>query len=602
MSEAVEHLLRSGLHGRDAERRLVEKQLGMAITRETWSNLVQRTKRELGVTDSTQDFKGLLEWLQREIRKDSAVARYRVSGDVGYEVDGVFYMSADMVYHLGRNGTVLVMDTTFKTNRFHWPLLLVCGINEHGQTILLAVALLHHQTTDAFTWALQQMKGSVSEEDWTAITCIFTDGDQAMSAAIGAVLPHVHHLRCIWHVEQNLRSNVKGFLSLTALEEFITSWKRVVGEEDLQAFDRGKEQLYLLCPQARSYMERHHWINEQLFALCYTKYVTTFGIRGTSRVEGFNSQLKGMFGVKSTTSLEILFDSLQYAASQVERNALRVATLHANRHPPTGDGRTIAQETHPHLSYYAGELVRREFELQHNYQAEQKTVGERDNVWIVWERRVTSAEPEKRREVQVGDDYMRCSCCFPVTYLLPCRHVLAVNLLLFRTAFRPTQVGKRWLRYHRTAPSAPIPVAQHPYLLPPASSPSLLTALTQHAAFPLRSARYGQLWGYCQTICNQASEFKDAFFPTLKKVQELVAFVEGLTSSTGHALVQNSPSSTSSTELPAPALTEMHPSISPEQLTLPEHRKKQPGREKQSREKGKGEKAAKRQRVSASQQ
>lgn len=66
MSEAVEHLLRSGLHGRDAERRLVEKQLGMAITRETWSNLVQRTKRELGVTDSTQDFKGLLEWLQRE--------------------------------------------------------------------------------------------------------------------------------------------------------------------------------------------------------------------------------------------------------------------------------------------------------------------------------------------------------------------------------------------------------------------------------------------------------------------------------------------------------------------------------------------------------
>jgi hypothetical protein len=37
-----------------------------------------------------------------------------VSGDDGYEVDAVFYMSADMIYQLQRNGTVLVMDTTFK--------------------------------------------------------------------------------------------------------------------------------------------------------------------------------------------------------------------------------------------------------------------------------------------------------------------------------------------------------------------------------------------------------------------------------------------------------------------------------------------------------
>jgi hypothetical protein len=79
-------------------------------------------------------------------------------------------MSADMIYQLQRNGTVLVMDTTFKTNRFHWPQLIVCGINEHRQTIVFAVALIHHQTTTAFTWALQQMQQAVGAEKLAAVT------------------------------------------------------------------------------------------------------------------------------------------------------------------------------------------------------------------------------------------------------------------------------------------------------------------------------------------------------------------------------------------------------------------------------------------------
>ena len=131
-----------------------------------------------------------------------------------------------MLYNLDSNGCVLIMDATHKTNRFNWPLLLVCGINEHGQTVLLTVALVSHQTTTAFTWVLEQMRGVLSEEAWANIGCVATDGDQAMDAAIQAVLPRAHRSRCWYHLVQNLRHNLSSDLTVHC-EEFITAWKDV---------------------------------------------------------------------------------------------------------------------------------------------------------------------------------------------------------------------------------------------------------------------------------------------------------------------------------------------------------------------------------------
>lgn len=383
------------------------------------------------------------------------------------------------------------------------------------------------------------------------------------------------------------------------MERFIAKWKGVVGQEDLDEFETGKGELYQLCPQGREYMETWHWKNERLFAVCYTKVYTTLGLRGTSRVESFNSALKGMFGVSSKTDLETLFTTLQYASIEVDRLALRVAATHATRVPPAGDGRTIDQEIHPHLTYYAGAMVKQQFALQHNYHVEQKTVAGCNSKWSVWDRRPISGTAEKPREVQVGDDYMMCSCCFTVTYLLPCRHVLALNLHLFQIAFRHAQVGRRWLRYHRVAPSAQLP-AQQPHLpLPPAAAPSFLTSNLGSTALPGRSARYGQLMGYCNTICNRATEYKEAFFPMLRRLQALAAEAEALTSLTGEALALASPASSPSA---APVMTELHPSVAPEQLQLPEHRRKQPGREKQSRQRSQVETTKKKAKISASQQ
>ena len=457
-------------------------------------------------------------------------ALYSVSEAVGYEVDGVFYMSADGPITSDGMLFVLVMDTTFKTNRFHWPLLLVCGVNEQFQSILFAVALLHHQTTEAFTWALGLMRGAVTEEAWGKVACVMTDGDAGMAAAITETLPSAQHLRCQYHLEQNLRSNLVDILGLIPMGEFITQWKATIRREEMEDFLTAKAALHRAYPAAVPYLMECHWINEQRFAECFVKHFTTLGIRSTSRVEGWNSKLKGMLQVRSTTPLSVLFSSLQYASMDVDRRALAQSLHHAAQSKPAPNTATFTQEVAPWLTVFASEKARLQFDLQHNYQCQQQDVANRESAWYVWDRRDMQGITETRRVVHVTNSFMQCSCCFPITHLLPCRHVFALNLHKFKRAFLRGQVGLRWLKAYMPPPEAPASLAQERNATIPTAIPSYEpSSCTSAAEMPSRAARYGQLMGFCTTVCTRAAEYKEIFHLVLKWVMVLANWVEAST-------------------------------------------------------------------------
>jgi hypothetical protein len=597
IQEQVRSMINSGMRGVEAERRYLMKVHNITIERDVFHNLVKKTKRDLGIVDSSEDFKGLLYWLQGEMASRAAVARMRVD-DQGSRVTAVFYQSADMIHHLDRNGQVLMMDTTFKTNRFGWPLLLICGVDQHNCTVLLAVAIMQNQTTDCFSWALQHMRTSVSEEMWDGVATVITDGDAAMAAAIDAVIPRARHIRCRYHLEINLRSNLLPLLGVIRMEEFITAWKGVVGQETEAGFTAAKKALHAQFQPALPYLEKNHWINEQQFAECYIAHLTTFGIRSTARVESWNSLLKGMLQVNSTTSLAILFQSLQFAASEVDRRALKRAAEEAARLPPPLIARTFDQEVNPHLTYYAAGKVKSQFALQHNYDIQQKVVAGQDSVWWVWDRRPMDTKEEKR-EVQAKDEHMSCTCGYPSATLLPCRHVFVVNLYLYKTAFRRGQVGKRWLKYYKPTALTPRAVEEAPAAPLDTTIPSFIPTLQQAGTLPARNARYGQLMGYCMTICTRGAEYKDMFHPTLTQVEALARWVEKETSEVGvYTVPPSAPASSSSSPVVPSGL---HPTVGIEDAGLPSHKRKPKGRVKESRQQGAVEVAAKRARLTASQ-
>ena len=191
---------------------------------------------------------------------------------------------------------------------------------------------------------------------------MFSDGDAAMDAAVSLVLPCARHLRCRFHLESNLRTALHPLLPIIQVEEFITAWKEVIYLAREDDYVAAKEKLERDFPLAMPYLQRYHWVNERSFAECYILDVLTFGLRSTARVESWNALLKGALQVNSSSSLAILFESLQFAASGVDRRRMRRAHDEAARLPPA-----------PPLSY----LRRRDAAMAHSLGSHQDTAAVR---------------------------------------------------------------------------------------------------------------------------------------------------------------------------------------------------------------------------------
>jgi hypothetical protein len=109
--ETLVTALLSGSGEHTLRRYYAQLQLGITIDSDTFHNLVNRTKRSLGVPIAGGELKQLLTWLWMQVQANNGVAKFETSTEVENEIDRVFYMSPDMMYNLDRNGCVLIMDS-----------------------------------------------------------------------------------------------------------------------------------------------------------------------------------------------------------------------------------------------------------------------------------------------------------------------------------------------------------------------------------------------------------------------------------------------------------------------------------------------------------
>jgi hypothetical protein len=542
--DLISALIRSGITGEQKLRRFVQLLLGYAVEESTFHNLLNRTKRQYGVAEKSNEIGELLQWLLEATEARKGVADFDMSTDEYFHVARVSYMSADMVYNLDRNGCVLIMDTTHKTNRFGWPLLLVCGINEHFQTVLFAVAILEHEDTASFAWVLGRMKAAVSEEAWAQIACVSTDGDSAMRAAIEQLLPHARQLRCWYHLEQNLRFNLITVLGAELFSPFLEEWKAAASHETEEQYRTARAQLHEHFPAAVTYLDRCIWPNEELFVQCFTKRWCNLGILSTQRVEGMNAKLKGMLHVTCSTPLKMLFDTLEYAASDIDRAAQKEMQRLDALELKESYRDTPEAALHPHISRYAQQKVLEQFNRLHNYGVQRELV---DGAYVFRVKHNSSADSE--RVVRVTLSTMECSCSFPTVHALPCRHVLRLNNELFLSAFQPSQVGQRWLRAYKPAASYRLRARGSGSSSSGDSAPaqpSFLPAMVRVAKHPARQRREQQLQEICDAIVDEGSNHADGFFRLTAKLREVLSGVRA-EASARHPAPAGAPAQSSAT-------------------------------------------------------
>ena len=100
---------------------------------------------------------------------------------------------------------MLIFDSTYRTNAYKKPFVMLAGVTSHFRTTIFACVLLANETIETYTWVLETFMEAMGNK---APVSVLTDGDKSMREAIRRVFPDARHRLCNWHLGKNAVSNV----------------------------------------------------------------------------------------------------------------------------------------------------------------------------------------------------------------------------------------------------------------------------------------------------------------------------------------------------------------------------------------------------------
>lgn len=236
--------------------------------------------------------------------------------DESHRVTKLFFSRASSQTILKINSEVLLMDCTYKVNRYKMPLLVINGVTALNTTFYVGFAFLASERTADYVWVLTQLKLLYDELDISPPEVILTDCERGLINASRLVFSTTQHLLCIWHIDKNVLINCrKDFGDDEEWQTFYTDWHKVMYAHTTEQFEaqwtvlsnkydqrHPTSMLYLQCDLLRSYKKK--------FVKCWTDQCLHFNNHATSRSEGSHAKLKRGL-MSSTGDLKTVVDSLE---------------------------------------------------------------------------------------------------------------------------------------------------------------------------------------------------------------------------------------------------------------------------------------------------
>ncbi|GAU41659.1 hypothetical protein TSUD_272430 [Trifolium subterraneum] len=221
----------------------------------------------------------------------------------GEYLQDLFFAHSRSVSLLNSFPTVLLMDSTYKTNKYNMPLFEIVGFTSTERTYNVGFAWLTNEKEDNFIWALQQLRSLVRNEG-SLPKVILTDRDTALMNVVAQVFPTSAVLVCRVHVEKNVGSKIKELVKVRQGEEFrelCKKWPRLLRYIEETVLDTDKEKVV------------HAWVDKHMHMGNYT----------TNRVECAHGVLK-KFLTDSSGDLVKAFKVSRAALDYIYQEAKRV--------------------------------------------------------------------------------------------------------------------------------------------------------------------------------------------------------------------------------------------------------------------------------------
>ncbi|KAK2366952.1 PKS-NRPS hybrid synthetase [Trifolium repens] len=237
----------------------------------------------------------LLQWLD-----DAKYVTWNRRRNDGSDVlSDIFWAHPESIKLLNLFPIVLVMDCTYKTNKYRQPLLQVqvIGITSTDLTFAVGFSYMESEKTDNYRWALEKLRELFIKKDIFP-QVILTVRELALMNAIEIVFPHSVNMLCTWHIYKNVFARISVHVPKDMRELLQNLWRNVVSSQNEVEFQQRLNKLDQACVNSNKFVDyiNNIWLtpHKERFVHAWTNKVMHLGNTTTNRVESAHWKLKQM--------------------------------------------------------------------------------------------------------------------------------------------------------------------------------------------------------------------------------------------------------------------------------------------------------------------
>jgi hypothetical protein len=129
-------------------------------------------------------------------------------------VTAVLFAHPDSLVYLRAYPEVLLLDCTYKTNKYGMPLLDMINVNATGRSFCIAFAFLSGKTEEDYTWALKRLKMIYKQYREIFLSVVLTNQCLAVINAASSLFPSATSF-CAWHANKAVLARCQPVFYIT---------------------------------------------------------------------------------------------------------------------------------------------------------------------------------------------------------------------------------------------------------------------------------------------------------------------------------------------------------------------------------------------------
>ena len=243
-------------------------------------------------------------------------------------LERLFFAHPEAIAIYKQHPDVLLLDCTYKTNRFRMPLLNICSVIGNRKTVQTALVFLSGEKDGDYEWAIEQFCGVMEGESISEPLLVVTDRELALMNTLDAQFPNSNHILCTWHVNMNVLANCRkhypadtkdptkatsanphGYIPDPEWSNFLKDWAHLLDSTTDAEYTKRLVQFRTHAKVAVAYVEDTWLLWKEKLVRRWVDACLHFGVRVTSPIEGCHAVLKAYLQV-STSDLKGVFDRL----------------------------------------------------------------------------------------------------------------------------------------------------------------------------------------------------------------------------------------------------------------------------------------------------